>query len=55
MTSMARCKKTNTFRDKTCEDVYDHIAQEEYDYGLHNALAISSEESYDDKKFINDT
>jgi hypothetical protein len=35
---------------KTCEDVYDYTTQEEYDYDLKQALLVSPEDRYQDRK-----
>jgi len=47
---LARCRKTNAFGNKTCEDVYDYITREEYEYGLRQIVQISPEDRYQDKK-----
>jgi hypothetical protein len=46
----ARCRKTDSFGNKTCEDVYDFITAEEYDYDLRSILEVSPEERYQDRK-----
>jgi hypothetical protein len=46
----ARAKITDTFGNKTCEDVLDSITQDESDYYLKMNLRISPEERYQHKK-----
>jgi hypothetical protein len=46
----ARCRKTDAWGHTTGEDVYDYTTQEEYDYNLKCALAVSPEERYQDRK-----
>jgi hypothetical protein len=46
----ARAKITDAFRNKTCEDVWDSITQDESDYYLKMNLRRSPEERYQHKK-----
>jgi hypothetical protein len=47
---LARCLKTDSFGNKTCEDVWDYYTVEEYNYYLKEALAVSPEDRYQDRK-----
>ena len=46
----ARAKVTDAFGNKTYEDVWDSITQDESDYYLKMNLRVSPEERYQDKK-----
>jgi hypothetical protein len=46
----ARAKKTNAHGDKTYEDVWDEITQEELDYYKRKKLEVSPEQRYQRKK-----
>jgi hypothetical protein len=46
----ARAKITDAFGNKTFEDVWDSITQDESDYYLKMSLRVSPEERYQDKK-----
>ncbi len=47
---LARAKKTNAHGDKTYEDVWDEITQEELDYYKRKNLETTPEQRYQDKK-----
>jgi len=46
----ARAKITNAFGDKTFEDVWDSITQDELDFYLKMNLRVNPEDRYQDKK-----
>jgi hypothetical protein len=47
---LARCRKTDAWGHTTGEDVYEYTTEEEYNYYLKEALAVSPEQRYQDRK-----